>query len=156
MAKWFLTLFDPVDRRVLCPSLSPKVCSNSCPLSQWCYTTITSCHLLLLLLSIFPSIRVFSSESVLNIRWPKDWSFSFSICPSNEYSGLISFENWLVWSPCCPRDSQESSLAPQLESINSIALSLLYVPSLTFIPDYWQNYSFDYMDLCQWCDVSAF
>ena len=116
MAKSFLTLSDPVDRKVHCPSLSPEVCSNSCPLSQWCYTTITSCPLLLHLLSIFPSIRVFSSESVLHIRWPKDWSFSFSICPSNEYSGLISFGNWLLWSPWCPRDSQESSPAPQLET----------------------------------------
>ena len=61
----------------------------------------------LLLPSIFPSIRVSSNESTLRIRWPKYWSFSYSISPSNEYSGLIFFKiNW-VWSPCCPRDSQE-------------------------------------------------
>ena len=60
-------------------------------LSQWCHSTISSCHPLLLPPSIFPSIRVFSNESVLQIRWPKYWSFSFSISPSNEYSGLISF-----------------------------------------------------------------
>ena len=65
------------------------------------------CLPLLLLPSIFPSIRVFSNESALHIMWPKCWSFSFSISPSNEYSGLISFRiDWLVWSPCCPRDSQ--------------------------------------------------
>ena len=76
--------------RLLCPSLSPRVCSNSCPLSWWCHPTIWSCHPLLLPL-IFPSIRVFSSESILRIRWPKYWSFSFSISLSNEYSALISF-----------------------------------------------------------------
>ena len=78
--------------RLSCPSLSPGVCLNSCPLSRWCHLTIpSSCHPLLLLPSIFPSIRVFSNESALCIRWSKYWSFSFSISPSNEYSGLISF-----------------------------------------------------------------
>ena len=66
------------------------------------------CRLLLLLPSIFPSIRIFSNESV-RIRWSKYWSFSFSISPSNEYSGLISFRIALVGSPCSARDSQESS-----------------------------------------------
>ena len=77
--------------RLPCPSPSPRACSNSCPLSRWCHPTISSCHSLLLLLSIFPSIRVFSNESALHIRWPKNWSFSFSISASNEYLGLISF-----------------------------------------------------------------
>ena len=78
------------------PSPTPGVDSDSCPLSRWCHLTILSCHPLLLLPSIFPSIRVFSNESVLCIRWPKYWSFSFSISPSNEYSGLISFRmDWL-------------------------------------------------------------
>ena len=63
------------------------------------------CHPFLLLPSIFPSIRIFSNESVLHIRWPKYWSISFGISPSNEYSGLLP----LVWSPCSPRDSLESS-----------------------------------------------
>ena len=81
------------------------------------------CHPLLLLLSIFPSIRVFSNESVLRIRWPEYWSFSFSISPSNEYSGLFSFR--MDWFDLLgnPRDSQESSLAPQFKSINSLGLS---------------------------------
>ena len=65
------------------------VCSNSCPFSWWCHLTL--CRPLLLLPSIVPSIRVFSNQSVLPIRWPKYWSFSFSVSPSNEYSGLISF-----------------------------------------------------------------
>ena len=82
------------------------------------------CYLLLILPSVFPSIRVFSNESVLCIRWPKYWSFSYSISPSNEYSGLISFRkkkiegNWLVWSPCSPRDSQESFPTTQFQNID--------------------------------------
>ena len=75
------------------PSPSPRACSNSCPLSQWCHPTILSSVVcpLLLLPSILPSIRDFSKKSVLRIRWPNYWSFSFSISPSNEFSGLISF-----------------------------------------------------------------
>ena len=111
-------------------------------------------HPLLLLPPIPPSIRVFSNESVLHIRWPKYWCFSFSISPSNEYSDLISLR--LVGSPCSPWDSQEYSPAPQFESIISLALSLLCGPILTSIPDYWKNHSFDYMDLCWQSCVSAF
>ena len=85
------------------------------------------CLSLLLLLSIFSNIRVFSSESVLRNRSPKYWSFSFSISPSNEYSR----------SPCSLRDSQESSPTPQFKSINSLVLSSLYSPTLTSIHDYW-------------------
>ena len=96
----------------------------------------------LLLPSIFPSIRAFSNESLLHIRWPKYWSFSFSISPSNEYSGLISFGiDW--FDLCSPKDSQESSPIPQFKSINSLALSFLYSPTLTTIHDSWKNYSFD-------------
>ena len=82
--------------RVPYPSLSPRACSNSCPLSRWYPPIISSCRPLLLPPSIFPSIRVFSNESALCTRWPKYWSFSFSIIPSNEYSWLISFRiDWL-------------------------------------------------------------
>ena len=82
--------------RLPCPSPTPRAYSNSCPLSRWCNPTISSCHPLLLPPSIFPRIRVFSNESVLHIRWSKYWSFSCSISPSNEYSGLISFRmDWL-------------------------------------------------------------
>ena len=77
--------------RFLCSSLSPRVYSNSCTLSQWCHPTISSSVAPFILLpSISASIRVFSNESTLCIKWPKDWSFSFSISPSNEYLGLIS------------------------------------------------------------------
>ena len=80
-----------------CPSPTPGVHPDSCPLSRWYHPTISSsCRPLLLLPSIFPSIRVFPNESVLHIRWPKYWSFSFSISPSNKHSGLISFRmDWL-------------------------------------------------------------
>ena len=75
-----------------CPSPTPGACSNSCPSSRWCHpTNLILCRPLLLLPSVFPSIRVFSNESGLHIRWPEYESFSFSINPSNEYSGLISF-----------------------------------------------------------------
>ena len=121
------------------PSPTRRACLNSCPSSRWCHPTISSCHPLLLLPSILPRIRIFSSESVLHIRWPKYWSFSFSISSSSEYSGLISFRK----SPCSPRDSQESSPTPQLKSINSSVLSFLYSPILTSIHDYWKNHSLD-------------
>ena len=76
-----------MDCRPPCLSPTPGVYSKLCPLSRWCHPTISSCHPP----SIFPIIRVFSNESVLCIRWSKYWSFSFSISPSNEHSGLISF-----------------------------------------------------------------
>ena len=84
------------------------------------------CHPLLLLSSILPSIRVFSNESVLHIMWPKYWSFSFSISLSSEYLGLISFRiDWFDLL-CSPRDSRESSPAPQFKSINSSVLSFFF------------------------------
>ena len=101
------------------------------------------CCPLLLLPSIFPSIGVFSNESVLPIRWPKYWSFTFSISPSNEYSGLISFRiDWLDLL-AVQETLKGSSPTPQFKSINSSALSFLYSPSLTSIHDYWKNHSFD-------------
>ena len=93
------------------------------------------CRPLLLLPSILPSIRVFSNHSALHIRWPKYWSFSFSIVlPMNVQDSFSS--GLTVRSPCIARDSQESSPAPQLNGINSLALSLLYGPTLTSGQDY--------------------
>ena len=100
------------------------------------------CHPLHLLPSVFPSIRVFSNESVLHIRCPKYWSFSLSISPSNEYSGLIYFRiDWL--NLLAVQGTQESSPTPQFKSINFSVLNFLYSPTLTFIYDYWKNHSFD-------------
>ena len=94
------------------------------------------CHPLLLLPSVFARIRVFFSELVLRIRRPKYWSFSFSISPSKDYSGPTDFLwDWLVWFPCSPQDSQESSPIPQFKSINSLVLNFLYGPILTSIHD---------------------
>ena len=101
------------------------------------------CRPLLLPPSIFPSIRVFSNESVRHIRWSKYWSFSFSISPSHEYSGLISFR--MDWSDLLAVQGtlQESSPTPQFKSINSLVLNLPYSPNLTSIHDYGKNHSFD-------------
>ena len=113
------------------------------------------CSPLLLLPSIFTSIRVFSNELALRSKWLKYWSFSFSISPSNEYSELISFRIDR-FELCCPGDSQEFSPAPQFKRINSLVLSLLYGLALTFIHDHWRNHSFDQTDLCWQSDVSVF
>ena len=94
------------------------------------------CRPFLLPPSIFPSNRVFSNESVVCIRWPKYWSFSFNISPSNEHPGLVG-------SPCSPRDSQESSATPQFKSINSSVLSLLHSPTFTSIHDHRKNHGLD-------------
>ena len=97
------------------------------------------CCPLLLLPSVFPRIRVFSNESVLRIRWPKYWSFSFSISPSHEYSGLISFR--MDWLDLLAVQGTLKSLLQHHSSKASIAsaLSLLYVPTLTSIWDYWEK-----------------
>ena len=102
------------------------------------------CHPLHLLPSIFPSIRVFSNESALHIRWPKYWSFSLNISPSNEHSGLISFR--MDWLDLLAVQGTLKSLlqqTPQFKSINSSALSFPYSPTLTSIQDYQKNHSFD-------------
>ena len=126
----------------------------ACPLSQWCYLTISSFATLFFCFnlsqhhslfcwvsSLHPAARVLELELQ---HQSFQWIFRVDF-----------FKDWLVWSPCCPRDSKGSSQAPQFESINSLALSLLYDPILT-LHDYWKNHSFDYMDFCWQSDVSAF
>ena len=100
------------------------------------------CHPLLLLPSIFPSIRVFSSELALHIRWPKNWSFSFSISPSNEYSGLISFR--MDWFDLLAVQGTLKSLLQHHSSEASIIQhsAFFIVPTLTSIHDHWKNHSF--------------
>ena len=118
--------------RLPCPSPTPGVCLDSCPLSWWCCPTISSSvvpsssHL-----QSFPAFRVLSSETVLRIRWPKYWSFSFSISPSNEYLGLISFRN--DWFDLAVQGTLKSLLQHQVKSINSLVLSFLCGPTLTSI-----------------------
>ena len=129
--------------RFSCPSPTPRARSNSCPSSWWSHPTISSCLPLLLLPSIFPSIldsfptsQFFSSggQSI-------GASASASVLPMNIQAWFPL--GWTGGSPCCPRDSQESSPTPQFKSINSSALSFLYSPTLTSIHDYWENHSFD-------------
>ena len=100
------------------------------------------CHPLLLPPLIFPSFRVYSNESALHIRWPKYLSFSFSISPSNEYPGLVSFRmDWL--DLLVVQETLKSLLQHQFKSINSSVLSFLYRSTLTSIYDYWKNHSLD-------------
>ena len=110
------------------------------------------CCPLILLPSIFPSIRVFSSESTLCTRWPRYWSFSISL--SNEYSGLISFRiDWL--NLLAVQETRESFLALQFKSFNSSVPSLLYNPAVTFVHDYWKNRGLVVQSLsCVWLFVT--
>ena len=126
-----------------CPSLSPRACSNSCPSNWWCHPTILS--------SVIP----FSSHLQ---SFPASGSFQMSqIFLSGDQNIGVSasasvflmifrtdfLENWLVWSPCSPKDSQEYSPTPQIKSIHSLALSFLYSPTLTSIHDHWKNRNCD-------------
>ena len=115
---------------------------------------ILSCPLLFLL-SIFPSIRASSNESAPRIRWPKYWSFSFNISPSNEHPGLISFRMGLL-DLLAVQGTLKSLLQYYSSKASILQCSALYGPALTSIHDYWKNHSFDQMDLCWRSNVSAF
>ena len=139
--------------RLPCPSPFPRVCPNSCLLSRWCHPTISSCHPLLLLTSIFPSIRDFAMSHFFT-SGDQSTGASASVLPMNSQgwfplglTGLISLLS---------KGLSESSPASQFKSINSLVLSLLYSPTLTSLHDYWKNHSFDHTDLCWQSDVSAF
>ena len=111
---------------------------------------------LLLLPSIFPRIRVFSNQSVLHIRWPNDWSFTFSISPSNEYSGLTSFR--MDWLDLLTVQGTLKNLLQHHSSKASIlqCSAFFHRPALTSIHDHWKNHSLDYSGLCRQSNVSAF
>ena len=136
---------DPMNRNT--PGLPVHHNSQSPPKLMSIELVIPSNHLilcspLLLLPSIFSSIKVFSNESALHIRWPRYWSFSFNISPSNEYSGLISFRmDWMYLLAL--KGTLKSFPTPQFKSINSLALSFLYSPTLTSIHDHWKNNNLD-------------
>ena len=101
------------------------------------------CHPFPLPPSVFPSIRVFFNESVLSIRWPKYWSFSFSISPSNEYSGLLSFRmDWL--DLLAVQGTLKSLLQHHSSKASILRRSFLYSPALTSMHDYWENHSSDW------------
>ena len=137
--------------RLPSPSLSPGICSNSC--------LLMSNHLIfccpLLLPSVFSNIRIFSNELALCVRWPKCWSFSFSISPSNEYSGLISFR--IDWFDLLVVHGTLKNLLQHHNSKASVLWhSAFFIVQLTSAHDYWINHSFDYTNLCWQSDVSAF
>ena len=129
--------------RLPCPSPTPRACSNSCPLHRWCHPTISS--------SVFPSPPGFNlSQHQALFQWvsslhqvaKKVLEFQLEH-QSFQWTFRTDFlYDWLVGSPCSPRDSQESSPTPQFKSINSLVLSFLYSPTLTSIYDYWKNHSF--------------
>ena len=129
-----------------CPSSTPRAYSNSCPLSRWCHPTISSSVIpFSSCLQSFPASGSFQMSQFFISGGQSIKSFSFSISPSNEYSGLIYFrmDYFPLGSPCCPRDSQESSPTPQFKSINTSLLSILNTPTLTSIHGYWKNHSLD-------------
>ena len=151
-----------------CPTLcDPMDWACQAPLSftvSWSLLTFVSieslmlynhllCHPLLLLTSVFPSIRIFSNDLALHIRWPKYLSFSFSISPSNEYLGLISFR--IDWFDLPAVQGTLKSLLRNNSKASILWLSLLYGPALTFMHDYWKDHSFDYMDGYQYVLVIA-
>ena len=129
------------------PGLPVHHQSQSLPKPMSIKSVMPSNHLILccplLLPSIFPSIKVFSNESVLRMRWPKYWSFSFNVSPSNEHSGLISFR--MDWLDILAVQGILKSLLQHHSSKASIlsALSFLYSPNLTSIHDHWKNHSLD-------------
>ena len=119
------------------------------PSSGWCYQIIlSSAAPVTFCLQSFPGLAI-------PIRWPKYWSFSLASSLSYEYSGLISYRTDHFDYCTVQGNLKESSPAPQFESINSSAFSLLYGPTLKSIHDYWKNDSYDYMDLCKWSGASA-
>ena len=141
--------------RLSCPAPSPRACSNSCPLSQWCHPTFLSS-----VVPFFSCLQSFPASGSFPMSWLSALgdqntgaSASSSVLPMNiqdwfplGLASLISLQS---------RDSQESSLTPQFKSINSSVLSLLYGTALTSIHDYWKNHSYDYVDLCWQSNVSA-
>ena len=111
--------------------------------TKWCYQIISSSAASFsFYLPSFPASGSFPGSQLFASSGQKYQSFSFHISTSSEYSGLISLY-WLIWSPCCPKDSQDSSPTPHFKSVNSSALSFLIC-----VHDYWKNHSFDYMDPC--------
>ena len=142
--------------KLSCPSPSPRVCSNSCPLSWWCHLTISSSVALFSFCPQSSCIRVFSNESALRIRWPKYWSFSFSINPSNVHAELISFS--IDWFDLLAVQGTLKSLLQHRNSKASILwCSAIFMVQLShpYMTTGKKN-SFDSTELCWQSDVSVF
>ena len=150
---------EPQHARPPCPSPTPGVYPNPCPSSRWCHSAISS--------SVVPfsscpqslpasSIRVFSNESTLRMRWPKYWSFSFSIIPSKEIPGLISFRmDWLDF--LAVQGTLKSILQHHRLKVSTLQCSPFFMVQLSHpYMTTGKKHSFDYTDFCQWSDISAF
>jgi len=150
---WFLAPWTAAHQASLSFTISHRLLKLMSIDSVMPSNHLALCLPLLLLPSFIPSIRVFSDDSVLHIRWPKLLELQLQ---HQSFRRIFRVDFPYSWSSCSPRDSQEPSLTSQFKSINSSVLSLLYCPALISIHDYWKNHSFDYMDLCQQINVSAF
>ena len=137
--------------RLLFPPLSPRICQNSYLLNWWWHSTTSSSVIFSLFLESFLVSGSFPMSWLFTLGSCSHQYLSFSISPSNEYWGLISFR--IDWFDLL---ALESPSTPQLKNINSSRLSLLYGPTLTSVHDYWKNHTLDYMDLCRQSDVSTF
>ena len=130
LSRVWLQHHGPQHARPPCPSPTPGVYPNSCPLTRWCHPTISSSVTPFPPPSIFPNIRVFSNESTLHIRWPKYWSFSFNIGPTNEYQGVISF--WMNWLDLLAVQGTLKSILQHHTSKSSILLcSVFFIVQLS-------------------------
>ena len=136
-----LRLYELQQARPPCASPTPGVHPNSCALNRWCHPAISSSVIpFSSCFQFFPASGSFPM-SWLCVRWPISLELQHQ---SFQCIFRVDFlYDWLVWSPCSPRDSQESSPAPQFKNINSSVLSFLYSPTLTSIHDYWKNHSLE-------------
>ena len=148
----FAALWTGAHTRLPCPSPSPRVFSNSCPLNQWCYLTISSSTALFsFCLQYFPASGSFQMSQFFTSGGQSIGASASSISPSKDYSGLISLRIDCFDHPYSPRDSQESSPAPQFKSTSFSGLSLLYDPTLTSLHDSWKNHRIDRPLSAKWC-----
>ena len=149
-----LRLHEPQHARPPCPSPTPGVHPNPCPLCRWCHLAISSS---VVLFSFCPQCFPASGSFQMSQLFPSDGQSigaSASVLPMNIQDWFPL--QWLVWSLCSQRDFQEYSPGLQFESNSSLMLSLLYGPTLTSVHGYWKSHSFDYADLCQQSDVLTF
>ena len=141
--------------RILCPSLSLKVWSNSHPLTWWCCLTVSSS-----VIPFPPALNLSQHQGLF--QWVRSSNWVAKVLElqlqHQSFQQIFStdFLSWLPWSPCSPGDSQKSSPIPQFESISSSVLRFLYGSTLTAIHGHWKKHKLDYMDLCWQSNVSAF
>ena len=153
---WLSATHGLQNTRPLCPSPSPEVCPSSCPLHQWCYPAISSSDALFFCHQSFPASGTFPmSQLFTHIKWPKHWSFSFNVSPS-EYLGLMSLK-----MDCFDLLAVQGTLRnlPQHHSLKASTLchsAFFMVQLWTTIHDHWEDHSLDYMDFYWQSNVSAF